>query len=183
MIKFHIKWWLDTSRLIQGMPIHPLDPNAFLYILLVGRLIATPYQYTGNNGHSLDTNHFILGMPIHPLDPSSFLYILLVRRPILTPYQYTGNNGHSFALKKALKYIHHSCVMISTDNTTVVSYINKQGGTHSPNLCVEVWKILSWCLQQYIVIRVHHIPGRFNVLADRLSKLDKLSKQNGHWIN
>ena len=30
--------------------------------------------------------------------------------------------------------------MISTDNTTVVSYINKHGGTHSPNLCVEVWK-------------------------------------------
>ena len=41
-----------------------------------------------------------------------------------------------FALKKAIRFVHHSCVMISTDNTTVVSYINKQGGTHSPNLCV-----------------------------------------------
>ena len=47
-----------------------------------------------------------------------------------------------FALIKAIKYIHHSCVMISTDNTTVVSYINKQGGTHSPNLCIEVWNII-----------------------------------------
>ena len=56
------------------------------------------------------------------------------------------------ALKKAIKYIHHSCVMISTDNTTVVSYINKQGGTHSPNLCVEVWEILHWCLEHNIVI-------------------------------
>ena len=36
------------------------------------------------------------------------------------------------ALKKAIKCIHHSCVMISTDNTTVVSDINKQGGTHIP---------------------------------------------------
>ena len=63
--------------------------------------------------------------------------------------------------------------MISTDNTTVVSYINKQGGTHSPNLCVEVWKILSWCLEQDIVIRVRHIPGKFNILADPLSRLDK----------
>ena len=34
-----------------------------------------------------------------------------------------------FVLKKAIKYIHHSCVMISADNTTVVSNINKQGGT------------------------------------------------------
>ena len=46
-----------------------------------------------------------------------------------------------FSLIRAFKYIHTSCVMISTDHTTVVSYINKQGGTHSPNLCVEIWKI------------------------------------------
>ena len=45
-----------------------------------------------------------------------------------------------FALIKALKYSHHFCVMISTDNT---------GGTHSPNLCLEVWKILQWCLKSY----------------------------------
>ena len=66
------------------------------------------------------------------------------------------------ALKKAIKCIHHSCVMISTDNTTVVSYINKQGGTHSPILCEEVWKIHRWCLEHDILIGVHHIPGRFN---------------------
>ena len=73
-----------------------------------------------------------------------------------------------FALIRAFKYIHHSCVMISTDNTTVVSYINKQGGRHSPNLCVEVWKILQWCLKHHIVVRIRHIPGKFNVLADRV---------------
>ena len=80
------------------------------------------------------------------------------------------------ALKQAITFSHHSCIMISTDNTTVVSYINKQGVTHSPNLCVEVWKILNWCLEHDIVIRVRHIPGKFNILADRLSRLDKLIK-------
>ena len=69
--------------------------------------------------------------------------------------------------------------MISTDNTTVVSYINKQGGTHSPDLCVQVWKILLWCLKHHIVIRVRHIPGKFNVLADRLSRIDKVVKTVG----
>ena len=44
---------------------------------------------------------------------------------------------------------------------------------HSPNLCVEVWKILSWFLEHDIVIRVRHIPGKFNILVDRLSQLDK----------
>ena len=79
------------------------------------------------------------------------------------------------ALKKAIKYIHHSCVMISTDNTTVVSYmyINKQGGTHSPNLCVEVWESLHWCLEQDIAIRIRHVSGRVNILADRLLRLDR----------
>ena len=81
-----------------------------------------------------------------------------------------------FALIRALKYIHHSCVMISTDNITVVSYINKQGGTHSPNLCVEVSKILQCCLKHHIVVRIRHIPGKFNVLADRLSKINKIIK-------
>ena len=80
------------------------------------------------------------------------------------------------ALKKAIKYIHHSCVMISTDNTTVVSYINKLGGTHSPNLCVEVWKILHWCLEYDIVIKVRHIPGKFNILV--FQDWTGLSKQN-----
>ena len=85
-----------------------------------------------------------------------------------------------FALKKALKYIHHSCVMISTDNTTMVSDINKQGGRHSPNLCVEVRKILNRCLEQHIIVRFRHIPGRFNVLADRLSRVDKPIKTE--WV-
>ena len=31
MIKFHLKWWMDTNRFIQGMPIRPPDPNIFLY--------------------------------------------------------------------------------------------------------------------------------------------------------
>ena len=63
--------------------------------------------------------------------------------------------------------------MISTVSTTVIFYINKQGGTHSPNLCVELWEILHWCLEHDIVIRVHHIPGRVNILADCLSRLDR----------
>ena len=97
----------------------------------------------------------------------------LDRKPIPAPYQYVRNDGHTISTETSQTFIHHSCIMISTDNTTVVSYINKQGGTHSPSLCVEVWKILNWCLEQDIVIRVRHIPGKFNILADRLSRLDK----------
>ena len=90
----------------------------------------------------------------------------LVGRPIPSPYLYVGNNGHLFHTDKSLK-IYKICVMISTDNT---------GGTHSPNVCLEVWKILQWCLKHHIVIRICHVPGKFNVLADRLSRINKIVK-------
>ena len=31
MIRFHLKWWMDTNRFVQGMSIHPPDPNTFLF--------------------------------------------------------------------------------------------------------------------------------------------------------
>ena len=153
MIKFHLKWWMDTNRSIQGISIHPPDPNVFLY---------------------MDASHFGLGAYLEPMSQSfhgswsedqSQLHINMLEIVVI-----------HFALIRALKCIHHSCVKISTDNTTVVSYINKQGGTHSPSLCVEVWKILQWCLKHHIVVRIQHIPGRFNVLADRLSRMNKVIK-------
>ena len=50
-----------------------------------------------------------------------------------------------FGYVSPLKYIHYSYVIVSTDNTIVVSFINKQRGPYS-NLSVKVWKILQWCL-------------------------------------
>ena len=115
MIKFHLKWWMNSSRFVQGMPIHPPDPEIYLY---------------------MDASHFGWGAHLEPMSLSfhgrwsedqSRLHINMLEIMAIR-----------FALIKALKYIHHSCVMISTNNTTVVSYINKQGGTHSPDLCVQV---------------------------------------------
>ena len=61
-------------------------------------------------------------------------------------------------------------VMIATDNTTVVAYINKQGGTHSHTLLRLVVDLLLWLQSQDIAIRARHIPGCLNVIADRLSQ-------------
>ena len=56
-------------------------------------------------------------------------------------------------------------VMIATDNSTVVSYINKQGGTRSNTLLRLVVELFS-CLK--------HIPGCLNVIADHLSRPNQL---------
>ena len=150
MIRSHLLWWINPSGFETGTTIHPPDPKFFLYT---------------------DASHFGWGAHLKPtalsfhgrwIEDQSQLHINMLEMMAIR-----------LALKQAITFIHHSCIMISTDNTTVVSYINKQGGTHSPNLCVEVWEILNWCLEHDIVIRVRHIPGKFNILADRLSRLDK----------
>ena len=64
-------------------------------------------------------------------------------------------------------------IMIATDNSTVVSYINKQGGTHSPTLLrlkVELLLWLDMLEAQNIIVRARHIPGCLNVIADHLSR-------------
>ena len=150
MIRFHLKWWMDTNNFILGTSIHPPDPKTSLL---------TDASHFGCGAHLVMMRLFFHD---HWLEDQSQLHINILEMMAIC-----------LALKKAIKYIHYSCVMISTDNTTMVSYINKQGGTHSPNLCVEVWEILHWCLEHDIVFRVRHIPGRFNVLADHLSRLDR----------
>ena len=61
-------------------------------------------------------------------------------------------------------------VMIATDNSTVVSYINKQGGTRSPTLSRLTVELLLWLEAQNIIVRARHIPGCLNVIADHLSR-------------
>ena len=61
-------------------------------------------------------------------------------------------------------------VMITTDNSTLVSYINKQGGTHSPTLLRLTVELLLWLEAQNIIVRARHIPGCLNVIADHLSR-------------
>ena len=58
-------------------------------------------------------------------------------------------------------------VVLATDNTTVVAYLQNQGGTRCHALfllCKEIF------LQSHIHLVVRHIPGTFNVLADCLSR-------------
>ena len=53
-------------------------------------------------------------------------------------------------------------VLVATDNSTVVAYINKQGQTHSAEMCALLWKIMTWCHYQ-ITLKARHIPGCLTV--------------------
>ena len=61
-------------------------------------------------------------------------------------------------------------LLVVTNNTTVVAYINKEGGTRLGCLCALLWRLLSWCSLRQIVLIARHLPGRLNVIADKLSR-------------
>ena len=73
-----------------------------------------------------------------------------------------------------LPHIKNKSVMIATDNTSTVCYLNKLGGTKSTTLFNLTVKVLLWCQQHNITLRARHIPGRFNVVSDQLSRMGQI---------
>ena len=56
------------------------------------------------------------------------------------------------------------------DNTTAVAYINKKGGSRSPQLATLTMEIWTYCLSRQIWITAKHIPGLMNSEADYASR-------------
>ena len=50
----------------------------------------------------------------------------------------------------------HKIVLVETDNTTVVSYINREGGMRSGPLCALPWRILTWCARNQVTLKARH---------------------------
>ena len=63
---------------------------------------------------------------------------------------------------------HHVTAMC--DNSTVVAYVNKQGGTVSRALCLLTSRLLRWTESFDVHLDARYLPGENNVLADFLSR-------------
>ena len=85
----------------------------------------------------------------------------------------------SLALRDFKDQCQNQTVLVATDNSTVVAYINKQGGTHSAEMCALLWKIMTWCHHYHIKLKARHIPGCLNVMADLLSRSNQV--QSTEW--
>uniref|UniRef100_A0AAV2LM58 Tyr recombinase domain-containing protein n=1 Tax=Knipowitschia caucasica TaxID=637954 RepID=A0AAV2LM58_KNICA len=70
-------------------------------------------------------------------------------------------------------------VMVRSDNTTVVSYLNRQGGTRSPALHRMATVTLLWAALHLLSLRARHVPGVRNVGADRMSRGGPLQDEWG----
>ena len=60
------------------------------------------------------------------------------------------------------------------DNSTVVAYVNKQGGTVSSSLCSLASQLLRWSESLDVHLDARYLPGQSNVLADLLSRRDQV---------
>ena len=102
--------------------------------------------------------------------PTSSGFRHLVQGGVLGPYQFSRTQAVFLALKSLEVHVRGQSLLVRSDNTTVVSYINYQGGTHSPSLCFLAIELWEWCVQRGIHLSAAHIPGEDNLVADFLSR-------------
>ena len=62
-------------------------------------------------------------------------------------------------------------ILVRCDNTTVVAYINKQGGS-SHQICDVALDIWDFCIPKAICVKATYLAGKKNVRADSLSRLN-----------
>lgn len=82
------------------------------------------------------------------------------------------------ALRHFLPYLRGQHVLVKTDNSTVVAYINRQGGTRSRQLHRLAREIIVWSSTRLLSLRPTHVPGILNRGADLLSRGNPLF---GEW--
>ncbi|KAJ8736191.1 hypothetical protein PYW08_006847 [Mythimna loreyi] len=75
---------------------------------------------------------------------------------------------------EALKNSH---ILIQSDNRILIAYIRKEGGTKSQGLLALTFKLLHLTDRFGITLLAHFLPGRYNTIADRLSR----GRQPAEW--
>ena len=153
-ISAHLDWWQNPTNVIKGSDLHPKDHSIQLF---------TDASNEGWSAHLEQTSAKGLWS-----DKEKRLHVNVLELKAV-----------SLALQWFKDQCQNQTVLVATDNSTVVAYINKQGGTHSAEMCALLWKIMTW---YQITLKARHIPGCLNVMADLLPSRIKFSQQNIHCI-
>ena len=145
LARTELRWWYDTIKLIVGAPMHPPNPDIQIF---------TDSSMEGWGAHTLNLE--VSGV-WSPNERTLHINNLELRAVVL-------------ALRHWERVVIGKTILVASDNSTVVAYINKQGGTVSRSLCMEAKEMLIWCHQREIILRARYIPGKLNALADQLSR-------------
>ena len=76
-----------------------------------------------------------------------------------------------FGFRCFFKSSYNCSILVHSDSSTVVAYINNQGGTASPRLCNMALELWDFCVSRSVKISAVHVAGVSNTRADRLSRM------------
>ena len=142
----HLKWWLVTANISQGKPFQqPLSAVTL-------QTDASMFAWGACLGKEMVQGTWSpeeRKLHINCLEMEAVYKAFLHFLPLIT----------------------NQSVLVRSDNTTVVQYLNKQGGTRSTYLCMQTWKIWQVAIKANIWLKAAHIAGRLNVLPDQLSRI------------
>ena len=113
-ISAHLDWWQNPTNVMKGTDLHPKDHSIQLF---------TDASNEGWGAHLEQT--FTKGLWS---DRVKRLHINVLELKAV-----------SLALQRFKDQCQNQKVLVATDNSTVVAYINKQGGTHSAEMCALLW--------------------------------------------
>lgn len=141
----HLRWWLDRTNTCVGHPFH-LPPADLV--------LTTDASEFGWGGHIDDRK--VAGRWTDK-EKGEHINVLELKAVM-------------FSLERFVNLVRLKSVLIQTDNTTVAAYINKQGGTRSPSLCLLTLDLFGWCFRYGVQLKARYLPGTQNHLADDLSR-------------
>ena len=140
-----LSWWMVRDHLLVGVRFGTPAPDLHLY---------SDASSSGWGAHLLDLNVSGVWSAQEKL-----LHINLLEMKAL------------FLALQAFQEVvagHHVTAMC--DNSTVVAYVNKQGGTVSRPLCLLTSRLLRWTESFDVHLEARYLPDESNVLADVLSR-------------
>ena len=78
--------------------------------------------------------------------------------------------GVFYTLQGFERLLWNKCVLVQTDNTSVMTYLGKGQGGRSNSLSLKAEEILDWCAARHIRLRCVHLAGILNIRADKVSR-------------
>ena len=153
-ISAHLDWWQNPANVMKGSNLHPKGHSIQLFTDASNESWGAHLEQSSTRGLW------------SPQEKRLHINILEFK-----------------AVSLALRHFKDKCqdqtVLVAIDNSTVVAYINKQGGTHSAQMCALLWRIMTWCHHFHITLKARHIPECLNVMADLLFRSKQV--QSTEW--
>lgn len=144
-IRQDLDWWLKIRNLEEGQPLQLATPDFLLY---------TDASNVGWGASLLQDSTSGLW---NNLESSLHINVLELRAIRL-------------GLLHFAEVVKDSVVAVFSDNTTALTYLSKEGGTHSTTLNREARAILDWAERHSVKILTQFVRGSVNVVADCLSR-------------